>query len=112
MTNLNRLKLELGEKEYFSDENYSNFLMENGLTPTEEYQKSENLKNLLFTLIDVLEAVSNDVDLMRTVETEFATTGQAYSYLEKRIASIKDRIAAIPEPEAEYSAFSLMFSRN
>lgn len=112
MTNLERLKLELGNKEYFSNEEYSVFLDENDLNSDGGYDKIEDNRNLLLTCLDVLEAVANDIDLMRKVETEFTTTSQAYSYLEKRIESIKDKIAAIEDEQSQYGCFSLMFTRD
>lgn len=108
---LNRLKLELSNKQYFSDEDYTQFLSENDLTPTTEYVKSTMQKQLLFTVIDILEAVANDIDQMRGISTEFSNIGEAYQFIEARIQQVKDKIAAIPEPEQEYSAFSLMYTR-
>lgn len=69
---LDRLKLELSNQKYFTDTEYTQFLTENNLTPTDEYNKAEMQKGLLNTVIDVLEAVSNDIDTMRTISTEFA----------------------------------------
>lgn len=66
---------------------------------------------LLFTVIDVLEAVANDTDIMQSISTEFTTVGAAYKYIEQRIGQIKDKIASIPEPDEEYSCFSLMYTR-
>ena len=66
---------------------------------------------LLFTVIDALEAVTNDIDLMTGISTEFSDIGQAYQFLEARIQQVKDKIAAIPEPEEDYSCFSLMYTR-
>ena len=111
MTILERLKLELANKEYLTDTEYIVFLTENNLVSTETYSKEDMQKKLLLTVLDILEVVSNDVDIMRKVETEFTTTSDAYKYLEKRIAQIKDRIAGIPDPEEEYSPFSLMYTR-
>lgn len=48
----------------------------------------------------MLEAVTNDIDLMTGISTEFSDIGQ-----------VKDKIAAIPEPEEDYSCFSLMYTR-
>ena len=67
-------------------------------------------KSLLFTVVDVLEAVTNDIDLMTGISTEFSNIGQAYAFLEARIQQVKDKIAAIPEPEDDYSCFSLMYT--
>lgn len=108
---LNRLKMELSNQEYFTDEQYIQFLTENNLSPTDEYDKSTMQKSLLFTVIDVLEAVTNDIDLMTGISTEFSDIGQAYQFLEARIGQVKDKIAAIPEPEEDYSCFSLMYTR-
>ena len=111
MNTLERLKLELANKEYLTDEEYKVFLTENELSFATNYDKATMQKQLLLTVLDILEVVSNDVDIMRKVETEFTTTSDAYKYLEKRIAQIKDRIASIPDPEEEYSPFSLMYTR-
>lgn len=111
MNTLERLKLELANKEYMADTDYIVFLKENNLDETDTYNKATMQKQLLLTVLDVLEVVSNDVDIMRKVETEFTTTSDAYRYLEKRIAQIKDRIASLPIEE-EYSPFTLMYTRN
>ena len=111
MTILERLKLELANKEYLSDDEYKVFITENELLPTETYDKATMQKSLLLTVLDILEVVSNDVDIMRKVETEFTTTTDAYKHLQGRIAQIKDRIAGIPDLEEEYSPFSLMYTR-
>ena len=36
---LNRLKMELSNQEYFTEEQYIQFLAENSLSPTDEYDK-------------------------------------------------------------------------
>ena len=111
MTVLERLKLELANKEYMTDTEYIVFIKENNLDETTTYDKATMQKELLLTVLDILEVVSNDVDIMRKVETEFSTTSDAYKYLEKRIAQIKDRIASLPIEEDEYSPFSLLYTR-
>lgn len=109
---LDRLKMELSNQQYFSDEQYIQFLTENSLTQTDEYDKSTMQKPLLLTVVDILEAVTNDIDLMTGISTEFSNIGQAYEFLEARIQQVKDKIAAIPEPEEDYSCFSLMYTRD
>ena len=111
MTVLERLKLELANKEYMTDTEYIVFIKENNLDEATTYDKATMQKELLLTVLDILEVVSNDVDIMRKVETQFSTTSDAYKYLEKRIQQVKDRIASIPEPHEEYSPFSLMYTR-
>ena len=109
---LDRLKMELSNQQYFSDEQYIQFLTENSLVPTDEYDKSTMQKNLLYTVLDVLEAVTNDIDLMTGISTEFSNIGQAYEFLEARIQQVKDKIASIPDPEEDYTCFSLMYTRD
>ena len=108
---LDRLRMELSNQSYFSDEQYIQFLTENSLVPTDEYDKPTMQKNLLYTVLDVLEAVTNDIDLMTGISTESSNIGQAYEFLEARIQQVKDKIASIPEPEEDYSCFSLMYTR-
>lgn len=108
---LDRLRMELSNQSYFSDEQYIQFLTENSLVPTDEYDKPTMQKQLLYTVLDVLEAVTNDIDLMTGISTEFSNIGQAYEFLEARIQQVKDKIASIPEPEDDYSCFSLMYTR-
>lgn len=108
---LDRLKMELSNQSYFSDEQYIQFLVENDLTYTDEYVKADMQRNLLYTVLDVLEAVTNDIDLMTGISTEFNDIGQAYQFLEARIQQVKDKIASIPEPEEDYSCFSLMYTK-
>ena len=106
-----RLLMELSNQQYLTEEQYNQYLIENDLIPTAEYVKAEMQKQLLFTVIDILEAVTNDIDLMTGISTEFSDIGQAYEFLEMRIINIKDKISSIPEPEEEYSQFSLMYTR-
>ena len=109
---LDRLKMELSNQQYFSDEQYIQFLTENSLTQTDEYDKSTMQKSLLFTVVDVLEAVTNDIDLMTGISTELSNIGQAYEFLEARIQQVKDKIAAIPDENEDYNCFSLMYTRD
>ena len=109
---LDRLRMELSNQSYFPEEQYIQFLVENDLDPTKEYIKGDMQKRLLYTVLDVLEAVTNDIDLMTGISTEFSDIGQAYQFLEARISQVKDKIMAIPELEEDYSCFSLMFTNN
>lgn len=102
MTNLERLKLELSNKEYYTDAEYSVFLDENNLVPTGTYSKATNQINLLETVISVLETLSNDVDMMRKIDSkEITSIDQAYKYLAERITSIKTKILEIQESQEE-----------
>ena len=111
MTILDRLKLELNNKQYFSDSEYNVFLQENDLTPTADYVKATHQRDLLYTVIDILESLANDTQLMQRVQTEFLTTSDAIKWLEKRIIAIKNRINALPVENEETSPFSLLFTR-
>ena len=108
---LDRFKLELSNQPYFSDEEYIQFLAENYLEPEDEYRKDVMQRDLLQSVIDTLEAVSNDINIMRSISTSFGTIGQAYDYVEARIAQLQDKLAAIPLPYEEKSCFSMMFTR-
>lgn len=102
MTNLERLKLELSNKEYYIDDEYSVFLAENNLVPTSTYVKVDNEISLLTTVICILETLSNDVDLMRKIDSkEITSIDQAYKYLAQRITSLKGRIIEIQESKEE-----------
>ncbi|WP_069875972.1 hypothetical protein [Fusibacter sp. 3D3] len=59
---IDRLNLELNNKDYFTQDNYIQFLNENTLTSTKDYNKATHQKQLLYTVIDILEAVSSGSD--------------------------------------------------
>ena len=109
MTNLERLKLELAHKSYFSDEEYTVFMEEQGLLANEEYKKETNQSALLHTVIAVLETLSNNIDHYRTVETEFITNTQAYTHLKNRIDELYKKIALIPDYTPTVSQFTNLF---
>lgn len=110
MINRERLKMELANRQYLSDEQYSVLLEENGLDDMEAYQP-KNQRALLNTVLDVLEILSNDIDLFRKVETEFVTTGAAYDALSARILAVKNKIAMIDGENGAKndSCFSFMY---
>lgn len=114
MTTLERLKLELGNKEYFTDAEYTTLLLENSLIATDTYDKATDQRNLLLTVLDILNTLSNDLDNFRKLQdgdTGFSQSS-AYSLLRKRIEDVKGRIATIPLTQAEqYSDVSLFFTR-
>ena len=112
MNVIERLMLELSNKSYFNDLEYTTFLTENNLDSITEYDKATMQKSLLYTVVDILEAVSNNVDLLRRVETEFETTDAAYKHLQSRISDLKKRISTIPDAEPENnSPFSLIYTK-
>ena len=114
MTVLERLKVELNNKDYFTDDVYTMYLEENNLTSTDTYNKEAMQRDLLLTIIDILEALSNDVDLMRKIEdgTTNLSVAECYKLLEMRIQKIKDRIASIPDDTEEYSNVFMLFTKN
>lgn len=110
-TTLERLKIELNNKEYYSDTVLAMYLDENSLTSTDTYAKATMQKQLLQTVYDIMQSLSNNVDLFRSVETEFATTGEAYQYLKQRMDDIEVRILSIPDSTGtKTSVFNYMFS--
>lgn len=110
-TTLERLKIELNNKDYYTDDVFTMYLDENNLTATDTYSKTTMQKQLLQTVYDIMQSLSNNIDLFRSVETEFATTGEAYKYLKQRMDDIEVRILAIPDvTEVKPSVFNFMFS--
>lgn len=100
MINLERLEIELNNKEYFSDKVYSAILEENGLEAFDDYEKSNRIE-LLETVYTILQMLANDIDNFRKVETEFVTTTAAEQYIEKRLLSIRDEIDRLKDLEKE-----------
>ena len=114
MNLIERLKLELNHKDYFEDADLTVFLNENEFEATDVYVKSTMQRGLLITVVDVLEAVCNDVDLMRTVAdaTTGLTVNDAYNLMKARIQDLKTKVASIPvSGEAtEFSNIQVLFS--
>ena len=94
MTNLERLNVELNEKEYFSDWQriYAMILEEHDLNPYEYYESVNDRAAMLECVYDVFQKLSNNIDLFRKVETEFASTTAAYQYLQLRLKDIREEI--------------------
>ena len=109
MKAIDRLKLELSNQPYFTDEEYTQFLTENNIDANKDYIKDIHQYDLLQTVIDIFEAVSNDINVMRSISTSFASIGQAYEYIQNRIEQTKDKQAAIPLKYEGSSCFSMMF---
>jgi len=103
MNNIDRLKLALGNKEYLKDEEYSTLLLENELEPNEPYESKnkESVRNLLMTQLAILKILSNDIDLFRSIETEFSTTTEAYGNLKDRIQDVENEINKLPISQEE-----------
>lgn len=98
---LDRVKFELGYKEYYSDIEYKLIIMENHLNPDATYNKDTDQRNMLESVYAIMQSLCNDIDIFRKIETEFATEDQAYKYLQLRLQDIQNRIYALPNPEAE-----------
>lgn len=95
MLNIERLNLELNDKDYFGNAQQNlleNILTDNNLDPFDEYVKDNDRVNMLESVYDVLNMLSNDIDKFRRVETEFVTTSAAYQYLQKRLKDLRAEI--------------------
>lgn len=97
MTNIERLQIELSEKDYFSDklktlDIYMQVLDENNLAPYEEYTKANDHIKMLESVYSILQMLANNIELYVKVETEFTTTSAAYQYLQKRLKDLRDEI--------------------
>ena len=109
MTNIERLTLELEHREYFTKEEYSICLEENGLEPAGVYSKATNELGLLQTVIAVLQALNNNIDLFMKIQSEFTTTTSAYRNLKDRIDELNKRIALIPSYEPTVSQITYLY---
>lgn len=109
MDNLSRLKLELSHKSYFSDEEYCIFLSENGLIATDTYDKQKDELYLLQTLVAILQALSNNIDLYMRITTEFTSQSSAFSNIRTRIDELNKRIALIPTYESTANTITYLF---
>lgn len=108
-TNYNRLLLELNHQMYLPEEDYKRLLEENGLIDVVTYNPQDRLK-LLYTVLAVFRILANDVDLYRSIQTEFATTGEAIQAINKRIVQLKAEISQIEaENESATSPVSYLF---
>ena len=101
MTNIDRLQIELNNKNYLGNDYqdsyqiYSQILEENNLDPFEVYSKDNDRINMLESVYTVLQMLSNNIDMFIKVETEFATTSAAYQYLQKRLKDLRTEIERV-----------------
>lgn len=112
-TVLQRVKFELGNKPYYSDEEYSLIIYENHLDPKATYNKDTDQRNMLESVYAIMQTLANDIDIFRKIETEFATEDQAYKYLQLRLQDIQNRIDSLPnsEEETESNVGYMFFNR-
>lgn len=82
MINLEKLKFELANKDYFTDIEFTVFLEENGLKPDDTYNKTENQLELLQTVLAIFQALINNIELYMKIQTEFTTVSSAYKNLQ------------------------------
>lgn len=109
MINLERFQLQLNNKNYMSESAYCVYLEENGLDPYEIYTTA-NKKPLLYTVLSVLDTLSNNIDLFCSVETEFSNTTEAFSALSRRIVQVKNQINALDDTGTTTdNTFSIMY---
>lgn len=110
MTVLQRVKFELANKQYYSDDEYEVIIYENHLVPDAVYNKDKDQRNMLEAVYAIMQSLANNLSLYRKIETEFATEDQAYKYLQLRLKDMLDRINALENPEEEkVSNVSYMF---
>ena len=102
MTILERMKLELNNKNYYTDAEYTQFLIEAGIynvagesLVTDAYNNNTNRRSVLRAVKAVFESLANNIDYFRTITTEFATTTQAMGYINDRINSYNKQIAEL-----------------
>lgn len=101
VTNYDRLMMYLNHKQYYPEYEMCVYLSENGLEATDLYNKNTDYRKMHCAILEILESLTNNIDLFRTVETEFATTSEAYASLERRIQKLKQKIDEIPDEPVE-----------
>lgn len=101
VTNYDRLMMYLNHKQYYPEYEMRVYLSENGLEATNLYNKNTDYRKMHCAILEILESLTNNLDLFRTVETEFATTSEAYASLERRIQKLKQKIDEIPDEPVE-----------
>ena len=99
MTVLQRVKFELANKQYYSDDEYKVIIYENHLVPDAVYNKDIDQRNMLEAVYAIMQSLANNLSLYRKIETEFATEDQAYKYLQLRLKDMLDRINALENPK-------------
>lgn len=113
VTNYDRLMMYLNHKQYYPEYEMLVYLSENGLEGKALYNKNTDYRKMHCAILEILESLTNNIDHFRTVETEFATTSEAYNSLERRIQKLKQKIDEIPDEPVEGgrgSDFSHIFS--
>jgi hypothetical protein len=110
MTNLDRLKLAMADRLYYTEAEYGYLLQENGLEPINEYASSTDKEGLLKTQLEILQSLANNIDYYRSIETEFANTSEAYKALSDRIQDIQSQISMLPNYEPEVSKINYLYS--
>lgn len=103
MTNLKVLKIKLGKKEYFDDEEYTLFLAEKDLNAEDEYTKDNQVK-ILEVAINVLTSISCNADMMRKLSSELGEQGEMTKVIQNAIANLQEQINKILDEELDKEA--------
>lgn len=112
MTILERLELELNNREYLTVSQYEQILQENHLDCTDEYDKEIHQISLLESVLDILNLLNNDTDNMRRISTEFTDIHEASNYINARIKNLEIKIEKLKkEQDEDFSDFSLLFTK-
>ena len=113
---LDRLKLDLNHRKYFTDDEYTVFLNENNLDATVNYEKNNMQCDLVQSEIDIFDSLANDTDIMTKLDSEdFGSASECYKYVDDRINKLKiklDELKAEQNRKYDDSPFTLMFTRN
>lgn len=114
MTNLERLQMEVSDIS-FNDGQLSIFLLENGLTDSENYDPASNTqkKNILKAALSVLEALANNPQLMKAYKTEDISVTEFSQNLQSRIDQLERKIRMLPDDQNVYqdgASFTYIFS--
>lgn len=104
MTNLERLEMETKNISLTEPEK-TVYLMENNLTSTADYDPTSNTnkKNILKTALSILNAIANDLQLMKNYKSDDITVSGFSDALEARINSLERQIRQLPDDNDTYN---------
>ena len=80
----------------------------NGI-PSTIYNGASDKLGLLQTVLSIFESLQNNIDLYRSIETEFTTTSSAYENIKTRIDELHKQIAKLPSYQPTTKSITYLF---
>ncbi|WDF52327.1 hypothetical protein PQ460_07935 [Paenibacillus sp. KACC 21273] len=104
MTNLERIKIEIGMS--IPDDQYSIYLEEEGLRPTDTYDSQSEVfkRKLLMTTLSILNSIANNPSYMKNYKEDDITISMFAENLQNRIEQIERKIRMLPIVDQQKSS--------